>query len=171
MTEDKLNEVYTAFTELADKKKEIFDEDLRVIMGDSITHKDEYYELDYLHISSGSSSIPTAVVRIKKDAEIKEESSIGDGPVDAIFNAIERALGIKQQIESYNVRSVTSGRQALGEVLVRIRSNSRSFTGRGISTDIIEASAKAYLNALNKKEEYLLLIKTGNEENTLINVV
>ena len=156
------------FTELADKKKEVFDEDLRMIMGDSITHKNEHYELNYLHVISGSGSIPTAVVRIKKDDEIKEESSTGDGPVDAVFNAIERALGIKQQIESYNVRSVTSGRQALGEVLVRIRSNSRSYTGRGVSTDIIEASAKAYLNALNKKEEYESLLKTESEENNLI---
>jgi 2-isopropylmalate synthase len=171
VTDEKLGEVYTAFTELADKKKEVFDEDLRMIMGDAITHKNEHYELKYLHIISGTGSIPTAVVRIKKDNEIKEESSTGDGPVDAIFNAIERALGVKQQIESYNVRSVTSGRQALGEVLVRIRSNSKSYTGRGISTDIIEASAKAYLNALNKKEEYELLLKSESIENNLINVV
>ena len=170
VTEEKLNELYHAFTELADKKKEVFDEDLRMIMGDSITHKNEHYELVYLHISSGSGSIPTAVVRIKKDQKIKEESSVGDGPVDAVFNAIERALGIKQQIESYNVRSVTSGRQALGEVLVRIRSNSRSFTGRGVSTDIIEASAKAYLNALSKKEEEESLVKTKNDKKNLINV-
>lgn len=171
ITDQKLDEVYSAFTELADKKKEVFDEDLRIIMGDSVSHKNEHYELNYLHVISGSGSIPTAVVRIKKDNEIKEESSIGDGPVDAVFNAIERALGIKPQIESYNVRSVTSGRQAMGEVLVRIRSNSRSFTGRGISTDIIEASAKAYLNALNKKEQHESLIKTTNEENNLITVV
>lgn len=171
ITDQKLDEVYSAFTELADKKKEVFDEDLRIIMGDSVSHKNEHYELNYLHVISGSGSIPTAVVRIKKDNEIKEESSIGDGPVDAVFNAIERALGIKQQIESYNVRSVTSGRQAMGEVLVRIRSNSRSFTGRGISTDIIEASAKAYLNALNKKEQDESLLKTANEENNLITVV
>ena len=171
LNEQKLNEVYQIFTELADKKKEVFDEDLRILMGDSITHKNEHYELEYLQISSGSVSIPTAVVRIKKDSEVLSESSTGDGPVDAVFNAIERALGIKQQIESYNVRSVTSGRQALGEVLVRVRSNSKSYTGRGISTDIIEASAKAYLNALNKKEEYELLMKTKTEENNLINVV
>ena len=171
VTDENLSEVYAAFTELADKKKEVFDEDLRMIMGDSITHKNEHYELDYLHINSGTGSIPTAVVRIKKDQNIKEESSVGDGPVDAVFNAIERALGIKQQIESYNVRSVTSGRQALGEVLVRIRSNSRSFTGRGVSTDIIEASAKSYLNALSKKEEEESLVKTKNEKNNLINVV
>ena len=171
ITEDKLNEVYAAFTELADKKKEVFDEDLRIIMGDSVTHKNEHYELEYLHISSGSHSIPTAVVRIRKDSEIKEESSVGDGPVDAVFNAIERALGVKQQIESYNVRSVTSGRQALGEVLVRIRSNLKSFTGRGISTDIIEASAKAYLNAFSKKEEHDLLLKTESEVNNLMNVI
>lgn len=171
ISEDKLNDVYAAFTELADKKKEVFDEDLRIIMGDTITHKNEHYELNYLHVISGSGSIPTAVVRIKKDSEIKEESSTGDGPVDAVFNAIERALNIKQQIESYNVRSVTSGRQAMGEVLVRIRSNSRSYTGRGVSTDIIEASAKAYLNALNKKEEYESLLKAESEENNLITVV
>ena len=171
VSDQKLDEVYSAFTELADKKKEVFDEDLRIIMGDSVSHKNEHYELNYLHVVSGSGSIPTAVVRIKKDNEIREESSTGDGPVDAVFNAIERALGIKQQIESYNVRSVTSGRQAMGEVLVRIRSNSRSYTGRGISTDIIEASAKAYLNALNKKEEYETLLKTESEENNLITVV
>lgn len=171
LTEQKLNEVYQVFTELADKKKEVFDEDLRILMGDSISHKNEHYELEYLQISSGSASIPTAVVRIKKDAEILSESSTGDGPVDAVFNAIERALGIKQQIESYNVRSVTSGRQALGEVLVRVRSNSKSYTGRGISTDIIEASAKAYLNALNKKEEYESFMNSRTEENNLINVV
>ena len=107
-----------------------------------------------MQIHAGTASIPNAVVRIKNGERVFEEAATGDGPVDAVFNAIERALSIKSELESYQVRSVTSGRQAMGEVLVRIRSGEKSFTGRGISTDIIEASAKSYLSALNQKELY-----------------
>jgi 2-isopropylmalate synthase len=153
--EEELQRVYDAFTELADKKKEVFDDDLRMLMGDEIQKRDETYELTYLQIHAGTSSIPNAVVRIKTSERVFEEAATGDGPVDAVFNAIERALNIKSELESYQVRSVTSGRQAMGEVLVRIRSGERSFTGRGISTDIIEASAKSYLSALNQKVLHL----------------
>jgi 2-isopropylmalate synthase len=155
LPEEKLAEVYESFTQLADKKKEVFDDDLRILMGDNITHKNEYYTLDHLQITSGTNAIPNAVVKIKVKDSIIQESAIGDGPIDAVFNAIERALNIHPEVESYNVRSVTSGRQALGEVLIRIRSNSKSFTGRGVSTDVIEASAIAYLNALSKKNSYV----------------
>lgn len=121
-------------------------------MGDEADKKEsEFFELDYLHVNMGTASIPTATVRIRKDKKFVHESATGDGAVDASFNAIERALNIKVTLESYNVRSVTSGRQAMGEVLVRIRENGHSFTGRGISTDIIEASAKAFLSALNQQ--------------------
>ena len=154
VSEDELNHVYDSFTELADKKKEIFDDDLRILMGDEILNINEFYELENIQVNSGTNSIPNAVVKIKVKDQFVEEASIGDGPVDAVFNAIERALKIKSEVESYQVRSVTSGREALGEVLVRIRSNEKSFNGRGISTDIIEASAKAYLSALNQKELY-----------------
>ncbi len=152
--EEELQNVYDAFTELADKKKEVFDDDLRMLMGDEIQKRDETYELTYLQIHAGTNSIPNAVVRIKMSDKVYEETATGDGPVDAVFNAIERALSLKSELESYQVRSVTSGRQAMGEVLVRIRSGERSFTGRGISTDIIEASAKSYLSALNQKVLY-----------------
>lgn len=154
VSEDELNHVYDSFTELADKKKEIFDDDLRILMGDEIHNINEVYELENIQVNSGTNSIPNAVVKIKVKDQFVEEASIGDGPVDAVFNAIERALKIKSEVESYQVRSVTSGREALGEVLVRIRNNEKSFNGRGISTDIIEASAKAYLSALNQKELY-----------------
>jgi len=83
-----------------------------------------------------------------------QESATGDGVVDATFNAIERALNTKVSLESYFVRSVTSGRQALGEVIVKIKKDENVFTGRGISTDIIEASAKGFLQALNQQEHY-----------------
>jgi 2-isopropylmalate synthase len=169
VSQDELIEIYSSFTKLADKKKEIFDDDLRMIMGDSISRKDDYYVLENLQVSSGSKSIPSAVVTIRTNDEVLQESSIGDGPIDAVFNAIERALNITPEVESYNVRSVTSGRQAMGEVLVRIRTkNNRSFTGRGVSTDIIEASALAYLSAQNKKIVNQKLDSKIKEENNII---
>ena len=155
ISEEELNNVYDSFTLLADKKKEVFDDDLRILMGDEIHKTNDLFELENIQVNSGTNSIPNAVVKIKVKNEFFEEASIGDGPVDAVFNAIDRALNIKSELESYQVRSVTSGREALGEVLIRIRSNEKSFHGRGISTDIIEASAKAYLSALNQKEIYM----------------
>jgi 2-isopropylmalate synthase len=160
LSEPEMQKAYDAFVVLADKKKEVFDEDLRVLMGDEIFKENQLYVLQYLHVNAGTDIIPTATVQIKTEMEVFQESSTGDGPVDASFNAIERALGFKPKVESYNVRSVTSGRQALGEAIIRIRSGENSFTGRGTSTDIIEASAKAYLQAINL---YLTFSKTELE--------
>lgn len=148
-SEEELSKAYEAFLDIADKKKEVFDDDLRVLMGDEIYKEGELYELKYMHVNAGTGTIPTATVQISSEDKVIQESSPGDGPVDAVFNAIERALGLKLTVESYNVRSVTSGRQALGEAIVRIREDEKSFNGRGTSTDIIKASAKAYLQAIN----------------------
>lgn len=153
-SDGELTHLYEKFTKLADKKKEVFDDDLRVLMGDEVHSKEDTFELLYLNFYSGTTSIPTATVRVKADEKIYEDSAIGDGPVDALFNAIDRALKLKTDVESYQVRSVTSGRKAMGEVFIRIREDDRSFTGRGVSTDIIEASGKAYLQAINQKELY-----------------
>lgn len=150
LDEKELQKVYEMFLEIADKKKEVFDEDLRALMGDEIYTQNELFELKYMHVNAGTGTIPTATVQILYGEKLLQESSPGDGPVDAVFNAIERALGIKPVVESYSVRSVTSGRQAMGEAIVRIRENEISFHGRGTSTDIIEASAKAYLQAINQ---------------------
>ncbi|ARM31207.1 2-isopropylmalate synthase [Prosthecochloris sp. HL-130-GSB] len=149
---EELEKVYQRFLSIADKKKEVFDDDLRVLMGDELSGPVEPIELDYLHINSGTSSIPTATVRIRRKGKTYEESSIGDGPVDACFRAIERALDIDSLINSYSVRSTTAGRDALGEATVRIRDGERFYSGRGVSTDIIEASARAYLQALSLRE-------------------
>ena len=154
LAKDELNTVYNAFTNLADKKKEVYDDDLRILMGDSKNKNNTIYDLSYMHVFGGSSTIPTATVRIKHDDKTVEDSSTGDGPVDALFNAIDRALNKKPVVESYRVRFVTAGREALGEVAVRIRKNNRAYTGVGVSTDIIEASGKAYIQAINKKEKY-----------------
>lgn len=165
LKEEELQKVYDAFTKLADKKKEVFDDDLRVLMGDEVFQEHGSYELITIQVNAGTNSIPTATVVIKNKNEQFTDSATGDGPVDALFNAIDRALNFHHSVESYQVRSVTSGREALGEVLVRIRYNDNSFTGRGVSTDIIEASAKAYLQSINQlelfKAEFGSLI--GNE--------
>jgi 2-isopropylmalate synthase len=154
LTEEELNKIYESFTQLADKKKEVYDDDLRVLMGDEVFKEKSHYHLEYMQVNSGTTSIPTATVKIKGNGDTYEDSAIGDGPVDALYNAIDRALRTTYVIESYSVRSVTSGRQAMGEVTVRIRQDDHSFTGRGVSTDIIEASGKAYLKAINQLEIY-----------------
>lgn len=154
LTNEEIDSAYQRFLEIADKKKEVYDEDLRVMMGDEVLQKEEFYELEYLLVTLGTSTIPTATVKIKVGTEVTQESSVGDGPVDAVFKAIERAVKSTVSIESYNVRSVTAGREALGEVLVRVRDRKRTYVGKGISTDIIEASAKAFLKALSQQKEY-----------------
>ena len=159
ISKKQLDSIYKDFVQLADKKKEVFDDDLRVLMGDETRKKDEHYQLLYLNVTLGTSAIPTATIQLKADNRLLEESATGDGPVDACFNAIDRALDTKSHIESYQVRSITGGRQAQGEVLVRVRKDDRSFVGKGFSTDIIEASAYAYLIAL--EEQYMMTEKKG----------
>jgi len=152
VTDNELDHLYQLFTKLADKKKEVYDDDLRALMGDEIYIEESHVHLNQMQINSGTNSIPTATVQLKIEDQIINESATGDGPVDAVFNAIDRALNGKYKVESYQVRSVTEGRQAMGEALIRIRKNGKSYTGRGVSTDIIEASAKAYLHAINLLE-------------------
>ena len=163
VTGEELEKVYERFLSVADKKKEIYDDDLRVLMGDELNKPLEPLELDYLHVNSGTASIPTATVRIRVKGNTYEESSTGDGPVDACFRAIERALSLGSLLYSYSVRSTTAGRQALGEATVRLKDGEHLFTGRGVSTDIIEASAKAYLQALSLRQD-----AAENENNNTI---
>jgi len=153
-SEQELDKIYELFIELADKKKEVFDDDLRILMGDEVFKEDDTYHLDFLQVNIGTLLIPTATIRIRTPEGFTQESATGDGPVDAVFNAIDRALDKKFIIESYQVRSVTSGRKAQGEVMIRIRVDEKSFVGRGVSTDIIEASAKAYIQTINFIESF-----------------
>ncbi len=164
ITEEELQKIYEAFSALADKKKEVFDDDLRILMGDKLHKEDELYHLDYINVNSGTNSIPTATVKIKNGENEYSDSATGDGSVDALFNAIDRAINMSTKVESYQVRSVTSGREALGEVVVRIRYNDKSFSGRGVATDIIEASGKAYLQAINQQETYKYKLESFDDE-------
>ncbi len=162
LDEDQLNKTYQAFLKLADKKKEIYDEDLRFLMGDEIHGEEGFFKLESLNVTIDTEAIPTATVRLMKHGMTVEKSAVGDGPVDAVFNAIDQALDMKYSIEDYQVRSVTSGRTAMGEVHVTVRNGTMAAHGRSAATDIIEASGKAYLQAVNtivkKKNE---LMKQG----------
>jgi 2-isopropylmalate synthase len=151
LSEQEIELAYQRFLEIADKKKEVFDEDIAAMINDEIRVVVEHvYKLEYLHVASGTGTLPTASVKMRIKDETKQAAACGDGPVDAAYEAIREATGLSPKLESYSIRAVTGGKEALGEATVRISQNGRSFIGRGISTDIIEASAKAYVDAINR---------------------
>mgnify|MGYP000146198631 CR=1 FL=1 len=153
LKQEALDKAFGKFKILADKKKEIFDEDLQSIVGEEISTAsgEKVFELVHLQTSSGTNTVPTATVSLKKGDKVTTDSSIGDGPVDATYRAIERITGIKGKLMSYNIRSVTLGKDAMGEVTLRARIGNEMYVGKGSSTDVIEASAKAWLTAINRK--------------------
>jgi 2-isopropylmalate synthase len=159
LSQDELNQTYQRFLLVADKKQEVFDEDLIAILHDEIHPVPEVYQLDYLHIYSGTSAIPTATVRLRVKGEAKQGAAIGDGPVDAVCKAISEVTGSSATLSRYDIRAVTSGTEAMGEVTVQLEQDGRRVMGRGASTDVIEASAKAYIDGLNKLAS--LTVKRG----------
>jgi 2-isopropylmalate synthase len=151
LTKDEIDHAYQRFLQIADKKKEIFDDDVAAIINDEIRVVVEHtYELVYLHVACGTGTLPTASVKVRIKGETKQAAACGDGPVDAAYEAIREATGLAPKLESYSIRAVTGGKEALGEATVLISEDGRTFVGRGISTDIIEASAKAYIDAINR---------------------
>ena len=150
LSKEELDKTYERFLAVADKKKEVFDEDLAAIISEEIHVIEHVYEMQYLHVASGTGTLPTASVKMKTKDGITQAAACGDGPVDAAYEAIREATGLSPKLENYSIRAVTGGKEALGEATVRIRDDGRTFIGRGISTDIIEASAKAYVDAINR---------------------
>jgi 2-isopropylmalate synthase len=111
----------------------------------------ETYHLEHIQVSCGDKSVPTATVKLRgPGGEILADAALGTGPVDAVYKAINRLVGVPNQLTEFTVKSVTEGIDAIGEVLIRIESDGQTFSGRGSATDIVVASAKAYLNALNR---------------------
>jgi 2-isopropylmalate synthase len=145
--------VYQRFLELADKKPEITDRDLEILMDEENRSATEpvSYSLETVHFTSGDKDIPTATVRlIGPDGETYTDASTGNGPVDAVCRAIDRVIGNTARIEDFQVQAVTEGRDSVGSVTMRVENSGRIFTGRGANTDIIVASAQAYLSAMNR---------------------
>ena len=142
--------LFDRFKVLADKKKVIYDDDIVALAEQGIKQPPATYCLEYLNTSSGTGVIPTATVRLMVKKVIVQEAACGDGPVDAAYKAIDKITGIKVTLADYNLRAISGGKDAQGEVNVRVERNGVTFTGRSTSTDIIDASAKAYIQALNK---------------------
>ncbi len=150
LSQGELDLTYQRFLRLADKKQEVFDEDLVAILHDEIHPVPETYQLEYLHIYSGTSAIPTATVRLRVRGDLREGAAVGDGPVDAACKAISQVAGSSANLVRYEIRAVTSGTEAMGEVTVNLEAAGRRVMGRGASTDVIEASARAFVDGLNK---------------------
>ncbi|OLB03843.1 MAG: 2-isopropylmalate synthase [Candidatus Rokubacteria bacterium 13_2_20CM_69_15_1] len=145
-----LDRAFKAFKDLADRKKEVYDEDLMAIVADEATQGAAGYEIEYLHVISGTGVVPSATVKLKKDGQVFQDSGVGDGPVDAVLNAIDAVTGMKGRLQDYSLRSATSGKDAIGEVAMKVDFDGTVVWGKGASTDVIEASARAYLSALNR---------------------
>jgi 2-isopropylmalate synthase len=157
--ENDLNNAFQRFKSLADLKKEIFDEDLDAIVADETMKNGEKYKLSHITVTCGSFAVATATVQLEIDGQQVRTAELGDGPVDATLKAIRKLTGTKARLMQYTVGSITGGTDAIGEVSVRLEEGNCTVVGRGSSTDIIEASAKAYINALNrlyyKKEKFV----------------
>ncbi len=149
LTKIELDHAFKQFKLLADKKKDIFDEDLEALVQDEKIEVPHIFELECHNISCGP--VPTAGVRVRigKD-KIVENASTGDGPIDALFKAIDLSTGISAKLIDYNIRGITGGKDALGEINIEVEANNKIIKGKAVSTDITEGSGKAYLNAINK---------------------
>ena len=151
LSDEEFARAFTAFKELADKKKEIGDRDIEALIAEEMRTYSETYHLEHVQVSCGDHLVPTASVKlVGPDGRVMADASLGTGPVDAVYKAINRLVGVPNNLIEFSVKSVTAGIDAMGEVTIRIESGGRTYTGRGAATDIIVASAKAYMNALNR---------------------
>ncbi len=151
LTEGTFDRAYLAIKDLAEKKKEITDKDIESVIAEEKRTISEIYHLDRIQVTCGDRGIPTAAVRLVGPAgQALADAALGTGPVDAVYQAINRLVGVPNKLTEFTVKSVTEGIDAMGEVLIRIESDGVTYTGRGADTDIIVASAKAYMNALNR---------------------
>lgn len=150
LSKRQLDTIFARFKILADKKKEVFDDDLVTIVEDEIKPRRQIIKLINCRVESGTDIIPKARVKLEYNSKIYEKSSTGDGPVDACFKAVDKATKLKPKLLQYKLEAVTQGKDALGQVRVELQLSKKVASGLSSSTDIIEASVKAYMDALNK---------------------
>ena len=150
---EELEAIYTRFVELADKKKNIYDDDLVILLQDQSAEGPQVFSLEYLHVSTGTATVPTATVRLKKGGRLLQDSACGHGPIDATFKTIDRISGTTGKLLDFSLQAVTKGQDAIGEVSLRVgygKDAKDIVTAKGSSTDVVEAAARAYLNSLNR---------------------
>ena len=149
---DAFERVHEAFKDVADRRNEVDDRDLEAILAEQASvHVQEQWKLELVQVSAGDHAAATATVRLlDPEGELQEDAAIGTGPVDAIYQAINRVMGVKNELTEFSVKAVTEGIDAVGEVTIRIDAEGRAFSGRAADTDILVASARAYMHALNR---------------------
>jgi len=150
LTDEELNKAFERFKRLADQKKEVYEEDLEAIVAEELQTIPETYKLKALHVESGTDMTPTAQIELEMGGKVAKQAGKGDGPVDAAYRTIAQMTQTKSTLISYVVKAITGGTDAQGEVMVKVEEGLKTVTGHGADTDIIVASARAYLNALNK---------------------
>jgi 2-isopropylmalate synthase len=152
LSEEDFELAFNRFKELADKKREIYDEDIESIVVEEILRMPRRFKLVYLNVIAGNITIPTATVKMEVDGKLIQEAGFGDGPVDAIFKTIKKITRTRSKLLQFAINAITGGTEAQGEVTVRLEEKGQTVIGQGADTDVIVASAKAYINALNKIE-------------------
>jgi 2-isopropylmalate synthase len=152
LPEEDLNRLFDKFKELADKRKEILDEDIEALFAEEILRVPDTYQLDYLNVVSGTVAVPTATVKLRIRGQESQLAGFGVGPIDAAFNTIAKMTGTRSKLLRFAVNSISGGMDAQGEVTVRLQENGLVALGKGADPDIITASARAYLNGLNRLE-------------------
>ncbi len=150
LSEDDSIKVYEAFQRIAEKKEQVSSKELDAIIASAALQVPPTYKLDSFVITSGNTISSTAHIKLIKNGQIMEGVSIGDGPIDAAFVAIENITGCHYELDDFQLQSVTEGREAMGQTIVKLRNGGRVYSGKGISTDIVAAGIHAYLSALNK---------------------
>jgi 2-isopropylmalate synthase len=152
LSREELNGLFTKFKELADRRKEILEEDIEALVAEEILRAPDIYELLYLNVVSGTTAVPTATVKLKIRDEEAQSAGFGVGPIDAAFNTIVKMTGSSAKLMRFSVNAITGGMDAQGEVTARIQENGFTALGKGTDSDIITASAKAFVNGLNRLE-------------------
>ena len=147
-TEEKINDLFAKFKELADRKKQVYDDDIIALVVDNLHHK-KAFELVAQYYKLGEKGYAYADVRLMTPEGEKADAAVGDGPVDASLKAVERVVGLPISLKDYQIRAITAGKDALGEATLKVEYNGRLYHGRGISTDIVKSSVNAYINAVN----------------------
>ncbi|MBU2497871.1 MAG: 2-isopropylmalate synthase, partial [Proteobacteria bacterium] len=152
LKEEDLNRLFKRFKDLADKKKEVLDEDLEALVAEEILRVPDKYMLDYLNVVTGTVAVPTATVKLKIDGVEAQGAGFGVGPIDATFNTIAKMTRTRSNLVRFTITAISGGTDAQGEVTVRLQENGYVALGKGADPDIFIASAKAYINGLNRLE-------------------
>jgi 2-isopropylmalate synthase len=152
LSDEELKLVFTKFKDLADKKKHVMDEDLEAIVTEGILRTADVFNLEYLHVIAGTTVLPMASVKLQIHGRSVQSAGYGNGPIDAAYNTISKLTGTASELLRFSISALTGGTDAQGEVTVRLRENGLMALGRGADPDIITASAKAYINGLNRLE-------------------